>query len=343
MSYISSIRAKVGKERIFNPGVRAIILNQNGDVLLQLRIDTGYWCLPSGGVEIGETAFEALQREVFEETGLRVSRAEPMALYSGRQQQFEYPNGDQIQAFGMAFIVHQWSGIPRPDGEEGSELRFWPFDHLPEKIARIHIDVLNDFRRYSGKFILGGETPKPEELEGQSRVFCPAKNQRELVAAANQEYAKPDIHEFAYQSSIQETAKYTNIDNDYDPLIPFKPRLLETIAFAKNMKYKRLGLAFGVALADQAGNAEKVLREHGFEVVSVKCKAGKIGKKPIDANHKPKSAPEQSESMCNPVLQAMVLNNASTEFNILLGLGVGHDSLFLKYATSPCTVLVAQY
>ena len=45
------------------------------------------------------------------------------------------------------------------------------------------------------------------------------------------------------------------------------------------------------------------------------------------------------EAMCNPVAQAEVLNEAGAEFNILLGLCVGHDSMFFKYATAPCTVL----
>ena len=156
MSYISKIRAKVGKERIFNPGVRAIILNEKGEVLLQHRMDTGHWDLPAGGVELGETALEALRREVFEETGLTISRAEPMALYSGIEQQFEYPNGDQIQAFAVAFIVRQWSGVPRADGKEGSEVRFWPLDNLPENLVERHLETLRDFQRYNGKFILAG-------------------------------------------------------------------------------------------------------------------------------------------------------------------------------------------
>jgi mutator protein MutT len=154
MSYIKKIRARVGTDRIFNPGVRAIILNEQQEILLQLRTDTGYWSLPAGGVELGETALEALQREIFEETGLTIIQAEPMALYSGKAQQFEYPNGDQIQGFAVAFIIRQWSGVPCADGEEGSEVRFWPLDKLPEKLVERHLEVLKDFQRYNGKFIL---------------------------------------------------------------------------------------------------------------------------------------------------------------------------------------------
>jgi mutator protein MutT len=156
MSYIREIRAKVGTDRIFNPGVRAIILNSQGEVLLQRRTDTGNWSLPAGGVEIGETALEALQREVLEETNLEVLHAEPMALYSGMEQQFEYPNGDQIQGFAVAFIILQWSGSPRADGKEGVEVSFWPLKKLPKTLEKRHRDTLRDFQNYDGKFIIAG-------------------------------------------------------------------------------------------------------------------------------------------------------------------------------------------
>ena len=50
----------------------------------------------------------------------------------------------------------------------------------------------------------------------------------------------------------------------------------------------------------------------------------------------------KDEAMCNPILQAMVLNHEKTEFNILLGLCVGHDSMFFKYADALCTVLAVK-
>ncbi|MCK5682073.1 DUF1847 domain-containing protein, partial [bacterium] len=48
------------------------------------------------------------------------------------------------------------------------------------------------------------------------------------------------------------------------------------------------------------------------------------------------------ETMCNPILQAMILNQSKTDFNIMLGLCVGHDSMFLKEADAPCTVLAVK-
>lgn len=156
-SYLRNLRSCVGSQRILLPGVRAIILDEHGDVLLQRRTDMALWGLPAGSVELDETAFEALVREVREETALEVRQAEPMALYSGRSQQFKYPNGDEIQCFSVAFIVRDWAGEPRADGVEGSEVRFWSIDALPENLVPIHAETLNDFRRYNGEFMVCGK------------------------------------------------------------------------------------------------------------------------------------------------------------------------------------------
>jgi len=158
--YLKSIRSRVGPQCILLPGVRAIVLNDRGEVLLQRRMDLGCWGLPAGSVELDETALEALKREVREETGLDVRRAEPMALYSGRGERFRYPNGDEIQCFSVAFIVREWSGTPKADGVEGSEVRFWRLDRLPQDLVAIHARTLADFRQYHGGFLLADEFEK---------------------------------------------------------------------------------------------------------------------------------------------------------------------------------------
>ncbi len=80
--------------------------------------------------------------------------ASPVALYSGASQQLRYPNGDEIQGFAVSFLVRDWSGVPCPDGVEGSELRFWSLDALPEDVMPMHRHTLADFKNYDGTFIL---------------------------------------------------------------------------------------------------------------------------------------------------------------------------------------------
>ena len=50
----------------------------------------------------------------------------------------------------------------------------------------------------------------------------------------------------------------------------------------------------------------------------------------------------EHESMCHPVAQARILALSGTELNILLGLCVGHDALFLQHSGAPCTVLAVK-
>jgi ADP-ribose pyrophosphatase YjhB (NUDIX family) len=153
--YLRELRRLVGRRCILLPGVRAIIPNEVGDVLLQRRTDMPLWGLPAGAVELGESALEAIKREVAEETALTVLEAEPMGLYSGPTQQFAYPNGDQIQCFSLAFIIRRWEGQPRADGVEGSRLQFFSPSQLPADLLPIHRKTLKDYTEYDGGFLLG--------------------------------------------------------------------------------------------------------------------------------------------------------------------------------------------
>jgi len=114
------------------------------------------------------------------------------------------------------------------------------------------------------------------------------------------------------------------------------------MGFAEKMAYKRLGIAFCIGLRKEAGVVEKVFSAAGFDVISVVCKVGGISKEQIGVAKEQQIDPKAEEAMCNPVSQAMVLNRAKTHFNVLLGLCVGHDSLFFKYAEAPCTVLAVK-
>jgi uncharacterized metal-binding protein len=116
----------------------------------------------------------------------------------------------------------------------------------------------------------------------------------------------------------------------------------EICEFAQKMGYKRLGLAFCVGLIKEASTVEKILKAHGFEVVSVICKSGRTPKEKIGVRDEEKVYQGTEEAMCNPVYQAKLLNHEKAEFNILLGLCVGHDSLFFKYAEAPTTVLAVK-
>lgn len=152
--YIRTLRRLVGPMKLLVPGVRALIFDEHGRLLLEKQRLFGSWALPHGCIDLGESAAAALAREVLEETGLRVLRAEPFGLYSHPKYSVTYPNGDEVQTLTIAFVVRQWDGTLRVDGDEVSDLAFFPLEHLPNALYPIHIDTIQDYCRYDGTFVL---------------------------------------------------------------------------------------------------------------------------------------------------------------------------------------------
>jgi uncharacterized metal-binding protein len=175
--------------------------------------------------------------------------------------------------------------------------------------------------------------------EGRHPSFCPTRNRPEILQQALQKLEDPQTREFATQAALQEKEGYLL---DHGTLVPVKPRLLEIVEFAHKMKYQRLGLAFCSGLFKEAGVIENFLSEKGFTVVSAVCKAGKTPKEDLGLRPEQKLRPDAFEPMCNPIFQAMILNDGGSQFNIVLGLCVGHDSLFFQHAEALCTVLAAK-
>jgi len=177
---------------------------------------------------------------------------------------------------------------------------------------------------------------------GKGPESCPTKNYTKTIDEAIKEYEKPEIHEFARMASIQESECYIN--RHLQPYIfhPVKPRVQEICEFAIKMGYHKLGIAFCAGLHPEARALTKILETQDFEVVSVVCKAGATPKETIGIRDEEKIRIGQFESMCSPVVQATILNEEKTDFNILVGLCVGHDSLFFKYSKAFTTVLIAK-
>lgn len=172
---------------------------------------------------------------------------------------------------------------------------------------------------------------------------CPMRDP-EFFREVLKEYEKDENKRFFCTSSAIEALGYCRW-----------PRIREVAEFAKRMGYKKLGVAFCGGLPQEAATVVKILMKQGFEVVSVICKTGAVPKKDVGVNCSlltdiegklleptPLQEMLMGEAMCNPIAQAELLNKAGTEFNIVVGLCVGHDSLFYKYSEAPVTTLVAK-
>lgn len=116
-------------------------------------------------------------------------------------------------------------------------------------------------------------------------------------------------------------------------------RVQETMEFARRMGYRRIGIATCVGLLSESGALASILRANGFEVYGISCKAGMVGK--VDVGIDPVCC-EVGPNTCNPLLQADILNSAGTDLNIVMGLCVGHDSLFYRSSEAPVTTLVVK-
>jgi uncharacterized metal-binding protein len=162
------------------------------------------------------------------------------------------------------------------------------------------------------------------------------------VEKANKEFSNPDILQFAHEASVQEGECYINRGMKPYVFHPSKPRIQETCEFAQKMGYKKLGIAFFGGLHNEAFSLTQILEAQGFEIVSVVCKAGGTPKEYTGIKEEEKIHIGDFESMCNPIAQAMILNDEKTDCNISVGLCVGHYMLFIKYVKGPLTVLTVK-
>jgi uncharacterized metal-binding protein len=151
------------------------------------------------------------------------------------------------------------------------------------------------------------------------------------LAAARTKYNEPNTRRISQESARVEATGYCEWT-----------RVQETMEFAKRLGIQKLGIAFCIGLRREAKALADIYKDNGFEVVSVCCKSGSIPKEEIGLRDDEKVRPGQYESVCNPVGQALIMNTEETGLNVILGLCVGHDSLFIKNSEALVTCLVAK-
>ena len=160
-------------------------------------------------------------------------------------------------------------------------------------------------------------------------AFCLTTHLDEKIKEeAMEAYNEPDNHNVMVQAADVEYEGYGRLT-----------RVEETIEFAKRMGFKKIGIATCVGLIRETRMLTKILRHHGFEVYGIACKVGAQPKTSVGIREECCAV---GANMCNPILQAKLLNEAKTDLNIVMGLCVGHDSLFYKYAEGLTTTMVVK-
>ena len=142
------------------------------------------------------------------------------------------------------------------------------------------------------------------------------------------EYAKPENQRVMQQAACVEYEGYGHLT-----------RVAETIEFAKKMGVHKIGIATCAGLIRESRMLARILRSHGFEVYGTACKAGAIPKHEVGIDP---VCEKIGPSMCNLIFQARQLEREQTELNVVVGLCVGHDSLFYRYSHTLTTTIVVK-
>ena len=132
--FVVQLRTLVGTDLLWMPGVSAVVVHDDGRLLLGRRSDNGLWAVVSGILEPGEQPAHAAVREVLEETGI-VAVVEGLASVSSDSETVQYDNGDCAQYLDLTFACRAVGGDPWVGDDESTAVGWFAPDALPEPLA----------------------------------------------------------------------------------------------------------------------------------------------------------------------------------------------------------------
>jgi ADP-ribose pyrophosphatase YjhB (NUDIX family) len=133
--FVLQLRTLVGTDLLWMPGVSAVVVHEDGRLLLGRRSDNGLWAVVSGILEPGEQPAIAAVREVLEETGI-VAVVQGLASVSSDPETVEYENGDRAQYLDLTFLCRAvGAGDPWVGDDESTAVGWFAPDALPDQLA----------------------------------------------------------------------------------------------------------------------------------------------------------------------------------------------------------------
>lgn len=147
VSYVKELRKFVGHAPLLICVCGCLIFNEHGQVLLQRRTDDDLWGNPGGSMELGETIYETIKREIKEETNLDLDfeSLKIFNIYSGEAQHHIYPNNDEVYFVNIIFETNKYIGELKGDSES-SELKFFDINNLPLNVTKPFESVIRDLK-----------------------------------------------------------------------------------------------------------------------------------------------------------------------------------------------------
>ena len=128
--YVLKLRQKIGNDPLWVPGVRGVVVDGSGRILLAQRTDNRQWALISGMLDPGEQPARGRVREIFAETAV-VAEAERVVSV-GAVGPVTYPNGDVCEFLDVVFLCRYVSGEARVNDDESLAVGWFSLDELPE-------------------------------------------------------------------------------------------------------------------------------------------------------------------------------------------------------------------
>jgi 8-oxo-dGTP pyrophosphatase MutT (NUDIX family) len=153
-SYLGLLRRHLGHQKVIVPAVHAIVEHASGDILFVKRADNHYWVLPAGNLELGESVYDCVIREVHEEAGVYATSATLIAVYSEPRFDFTNSHGGEHQMLAFVFHIDQWSGQLAIKTDETVDARFFSRAAPPDNLHPFYHEMLNDLRAFTGQVIL---------------------------------------------------------------------------------------------------------------------------------------------------------------------------------------------
>jgi ADP-ribose pyrophosphatase YjhB (NUDIX family) len=110
--------------------VGAVVGNEQGELLLVKRADSGVWLYPTGWADVGYSASEVVVKEVLEETGMEVEPLRLIAVLDGLRQGFT-----RVPLYSLIFHCRVLGGELRPHPLECADVGWFSEERLPQPLA----------------------------------------------------------------------------------------------------------------------------------------------------------------------------------------------------------------
>jgi 8-oxo-dGTP pyrophosphatase MutT (NUDIX family) len=148
MNYFGELRKLVGHRPLLAVGVTVLVLDNENRLLLLRRSDNKCWGPPGGAIELGESIEEAAQRETLEEARLQIGKITFFAVFSGKEQYYCYPNGDQVYIVQIVYVCRDFCGETQLS-DEHIEWGWFTLSEMPEDLSPPIKPVIEQFKHSS--------------------------------------------------------------------------------------------------------------------------------------------------------------------------------------------------